>query len=253
VGTRAAYVTAMLAAAILMLSSALPLRSLPAVAARPVGAPVTTGGAPLRDRRYLAVSALNGVISVQFGLLTVGMPLWVTGHTRAPAATVAFLLVLNTALVALLQVRITRRVADVPSAGRAVFRAVLLLLLACLLYAAAGHGGAAVATGILALAVTAHSFGEMLSEAGGWELAFELADPRNAGAYQGVSQAGFAIGAALAPAAVTSTAITHGAPGWLLLGGTFLAAGTGTALIARQPALLAQRRGPAPRRWRRRK
>jgi MFS family permease len=89
-----------------------------------------------------------------------------------------------------------------------------------------------VATALLVLGVFAHSTGEVLAEAGGWELAFELADPRNAGAYQGVSQTGPAVGAMLAPAVVTGTAIEHGGPGWAVLAVTFLLAGAGTAVLA---------------------
>jgi MFS family permease len=229
IGTKLAYETAMLAAAALVLCSLLALRTLPIVAAAPRAA---SRRPPVRDRRYLAVAALNGVITMQFGVLTVGVPLWVTGHTRAPAATVALLLVLNTALVALCQVPLTRRIADVPSAGKAVFRAVVLLLTACLLYAAAASGHPVVAACVLVAAVVAHSFGEILSEAGGWQLAFDLADPRNAGAYQGISQTGFAIGTALAPATVTATALSHGTAGWVLLSALFLAAGAATAAIA---------------------
>jgi hypothetical protein len=232
VGTGTAYLIAMVVAALFVLLSAIPLHRLP----EPVVAVEhreRAGRSPLTDRRYLAVAALNGVITMQFGLLTVGMPLWVTRHTPAPAATVALLLVLNTTLVALLQVRAARRVTDVPAAGRAVLGATLLLLLACLLYAAAGSaGGPVVAAAVLVLAVLAHSGGEIISEAGGWELSFELADPHNAGAYQGVSQTGFAVGGMLAPAVVTATAISHGPPGWLLLGGLFVAAGAGTRAVS---------------------
>jgi len=223
----------MILAALFVFLSAIPLRSL----AEPVAAVVRTGTAgrsPLTDRRYLAVAALNGVITMQFGLLTVGMPLWVTLHTEAPAAIVALLLVLNTAIVALGQVAAARRVTDVPAAGRAVLGATLLLLLACLLYAAASAGGPVVAAAVLVLAVLAHSGGEIISEAGGWELSFELADARNAGAYQGVSQTGFAVGGMLAPAVVTATAISHGLPGWLLLGGLFVTAGAGTRAVSRR-------------------
>jgi hypothetical protein len=39
---------------------------------------------------------------------------------------------------------------------------------------------------------------------------------------------------------VTSTAINHGASGWLLLGGLFLAAGAGTFLVARTASLIRQ-------------
>jgi hypothetical protein len=220
----------MLAAACLVLSSAWPLRLLSDRAIAPRDA--RTDSSPLRDTRYLTIAALNGIITMQFGLLTVGMPLWVTQHTHAPAATVGLLLVVNTVIVALYQVRATRLVRDVPAAGRAVLLASLLLLLACLMYAAAAHFTAAMAVGVLVLAVLAHSAGEILSEAGSWELAFELADPRNIGAYQGVSQTGFAVGTALAPAVVTSTAIDHATFGWLLLGMIFVAAGAGTLLVA---------------------
>jgi hypothetical protein len=232
VGSRASYTMAVLIASLLALSALIPLRALPAV----TGADVEqagTGRRPSRDRRYLTTTALHAVISMQFGLLTVGMPLWVTGYTAAPDVTVALLLVFNTVLVTLCQVRATRLVRDVPSAGRAVFLGSALLGTACLCYAAAGSFGTVPAIVILILAVAAHTFGEIVSEAGGWELAFELADPRNTGAYQGVSQAGIAIGRAVAPMAVTSTAIALGPPGWLLLGGVFLAAGAGTAHSAR--------------------
>ncbi|WP_433307195.1 hypothetical protein ACQP2F_22855 [Actinoplanes sp. CA-030573] len=171
-------------------------------------------------------------MTIQFGVLTVGMPLWVTAHTRAPAATVALLLVLNTVVVALCQVRAARMVRDVPAAGRVVLSAAVALVVACGLYAAASRVVAAAAVAILVPAVLAHSLGEVLSEAGGWELAFELADPRAAGVYQGISQTGFAVGTAVAPAVVTSTAVNHGGPGWVVLAVMFLAAGVGTWGVA---------------------
>jgi hypothetical protein len=229
VQTRFAYAVAMLAAATLVLASAWPLRALPDARPSPTGP-----RAPLADRRYLGIAALNGVITMQFGLLTVGVPLWVAGRTAAPARTVALLLVLNTVVVTLSQIPAARLAADVRSAARAVLAAGVLLVVACLLYAGAGSGGTAVAVTLLVLGVLAHSGGEVLSEAGGWELAFELADPRFAGAYQGVSQTGFAVGTMLAPAVVTGTAVAHGTPGWLALGALFLAAAAGTwAIVAR--------------------
>jgi MFS family permease len=115
-----------------------------------------------------------------------------------------------------------------------VLIAAVALVVACALYAGSAHGPAVVAVALLVLAVLAQSTGEVLSEAGSWELAFELADPRNAGAYQGVSQTGMAVGTMLAPAVVTSTAVDHGLPGWILLAALFLAAGIGTLLIARR-------------------
>ncbi|MEU4161015.1 MFS transporter [Actinoplanes sp. NPDC026670] len=237
VGTRTAYVTAVLLAAVLILLALVPLRALPALSGGGGDRPAEVGRSPLGDRRYLTATALHAVVSMQFLLLTVGMPLWVTGHTSAPDVTVALLLLLNTALVSFLQVWSTRLVTDVPSAGRAVLLGTVLLLVACLGYAAAGYpGGAGLTTALLVAAVVAHSLGEIVTETGGWELAFEWADPAASGAYQGVSQAGVAIGRAVAPVVVTSTAVAFGLPGWLLLGGVFVAAGAATRALAR-PAL----------------
>ncbi len=93
VGTPADYVTAMLTASALVLASAIPLRGLPAPAGASTAAmpsrPARPSRSPLRDLRYVGIAALHGVLTIQFGLLTVRMPLWVTLHTRAPAPTVA--------------------------------------------------------------------------------------------------------------------------------------------------------------------
>lgn len=228
-GTPTAYIVAMLAASALVLASAAPLRGL---AATPAPLP-DRSGSPLRDSRYVGIAALYGILTIQFGLLTVGMPLWVTLHTRAPATTVALLLVVNTVLVAVFQVPAARLVTDVRAAGRTVIVSSVLLVLTCLLYAAAAPLPAGAAVAVLVLALVAASAAEVLSEAGAWSLAFELADPRYAGAYQGISQTGFAAGTMLAPVAVTSTAIAHGTAGWLFMATLFLAAGAGTHRLAR--------------------
>jgi len=236
IGTATAYLVAMGTTAALVLGSSLTLRRLPSPPAGPgrVGRGRRAGRSPLRDRLYLSVTALNGVLSIQFGLLTVGVPLWVAGHTRAPAATVAVILVLNTVLVALFQVRVARRSPDVRSAGRAVAVAGGLLAVACLLYTGAAAAGVWVAVAVLLAAAVAHSFGEVYAESGGWTIAFDLADPDNAGAYQGVSQTGMAIGAMLAPAVITTTVLDHGVLGWAALGAGFAAAGGATAVLVRR-------------------
>lgn len=255
VDTASAYRTAMVATAVLLLCAVVPLvrlpRRVPELAARMFAdasgadtpdtatgdAPVGDGRAPhpLRDRTYVASVVLNAVVAVQFGVMTVGVPLWVAS-TDAPTAVVSALLVVNTALVALLQVRASRGTHEVRAAGRAVRRGALLLAGACVLYAAAGYGNLVAATALLLLAAVAHSLGEVLSEAGGWGMAFELADPRRAGAYQGLSQTGYALAGMVAPVLVTALPIQFGTPGWLALGAIFVGAGAGAAWVARRAA-----------------
>lgn len=248
VDTAAAYRTAMVATAVLLLGAVVPLvrlpRRVPELATRMLAGtpdtatdhtPVGDGPAPhpLRDRTYVASVVLNAVVAMQFGVMTVGVPLWVA-TTDAPTAVVSALLVVNTLLVALLQVRASRGTHEVRAAGRAVRRGTLLLAGACVLYAAAGHGSIVAATALLLLAAVAHSLGEVLSEAGGWGMAFELADPRRAGAYQGLSQTGYALAGMAAPVVVTALPIRFGTPGWLALGAIFVAAGVGAAWVARR-------------------
>jgi MFS family permease len=232
VDTAAAYRVAMVTIGILVLLSGIPLRGL-----RRTGSTVTRvterGRSPLTDRGYLAVTALYTILSMQFGLLTVGLPLWVTGRTHAPAVTVAVLIAMNTVLVALFQVPASRGTHEVPLAGRAVFRASAALAVACGLYAAAVAGEPSIAVALLVAGGLAHAAGEVLCEAGSWGLAFELADPASAGAYQGVSTTGAALGNMLAPLVVTATAIDHGTAGWAFLAALFLAAGAGTLAVAK--------------------
>jgi MFS family permease len=252
IDTAAAYRTAMVATAVLLLGAVVPLvtlpRRVPGLAARMLQDAQTPSDAddggddapadaphPLRDRTYVASVALNAVVAMQFGVMTVGVPLWVAS-TDAPTAVVSALLVVNTAVVALLQVRASRGTHDVRGAGRAVRRGAVLLAAACVLYAAAGHGSIVAATALLVLAAVAHSLGEVLSEAGGWGMAFELADPRRAGAYQGLSQTGYALAGMAAPVVVTALPVRFGTPGWLALGAIFVVAGAGAAAVASRAA-----------------
>ncbi|NYD42942.1 MFS transporter [Nocardioides panaciterrulae] len=245
-GTAAAYRSTMIGTAVLTGAATVPMaglrRRVPRLAATMAGTRTPEGGrargrSPLRDRTYLASVALNSVIAMQFGIQTVGVPLWIAGATAAPTVMVSVLMVINTVFVALCQVRASRGTHDIRHAGRVVRRGTLLLAAACLVYGVAGHTGpgpvgTAVAVLLLVGAELLGSAAEVRTEAGGWGLAFELADPTSAGAYQGLSSTGYALGNMVAPLLVTATAIRHGLPGWVLLAVVFAAAGVAVAALA---------------------
>jgi len=180
---------------------------------------------PLTDLPYLAVTGLNALLSLQFAVLTVGIPLWVVRDTNAPRAVVSASMILNTVLVVAFQVRATRATRDQRSAARALRLSGLLLAVSCL-GIAAGHGlpGGAAAVVLLA-AVALETAGEVLSQAGGWLLSYDLADPRATGAYQGVFNAGASAGLMAGPAVVTATALGHGAVGWAVPAALFALGG----------------------------
>ncbi|WP_022889220.1 MFS transporter [Agromyces italicus] len=191
---------------------------------------------PWRDPRYLWLTALSGIFGMQFGVGELGVPLWITRETSAPEVLIAALLILNTTIVVIFQVPMSRGTHDLRVAGRVSAIAAWLMAGACLVYAAAAGLPTGFAVAVLVIAATAHAFAEVLSQAGGWGLSFELADPVRAGTYQGVFGMGYSVGALAAPLVVNATAISHGFSGWAILAAIFLASGLGTWWIARRAA-----------------
>ncbi|MGN6324770.1 MFS transporter [Pseudolysinimonas sp.] len=194
------------------------------------------GRSPWRDPRYLALSALSGLFAVQFAVGEFGVPLWVARDTAAPRPVISALLIVNTVLVIVFMVPLSRGTHRIRTAGRLTVVAGLLMAAACAIYAVAGAVPALAAVVVLVAAAAVHAFAEILSQAGGWGLSFELADPDRMGAYQGVFGTAYAVGAAVGPALITLTAIQHGGAGWAALGGILLAAALGIGLIARRAA-----------------
>jgi MFS family permease len=196
---------------------------------------------PWRDPRYLLLTLFSAMFGMQFGVAEVGVPLWITHATTAPDATVSVLLISNTVLVVLFQVRLSRNTHDLRVAGRVSLIAGVLMAGACLVYAAAAGLPVAAAVSVLLLALVAHTFAEILSQAGGWGLSFELADPVRAGAYQGVFGMTFSIASLVAPLLVNATAIALGFAGWAILAAVFLGSAVGIAVIAFRAAREQQR------------
>lgn len=201
-----------------------------------------SGRSPYRDAHFLWLTGLMGVFGIQFGLFEVGVPLWVVAHTIAPDVLVSPLLLVNTIVVVLLQVRMSRGTGTFSGAGRAMRNAGVLMVLACALWAGAGWVGGegwlpvAIAAAILLAAALVHSLAEITSSAAGWSLSFDLASQDRMGSYQGVYGTGYALGAMIAPAVVTMTAINLGTAGWAILAAMFAAAAAGVVVIARRAA-----------------
>ncbi|WP_394162749.1 MFS transporter [Galactobacter valiniphilus] len=194
---------------------------------------------PYRDARYLLLTLLNGAFSIQFGLFGVAVPLWVVNHTEAPSAAVSVLLIINTAVVASLSVRLSRGAGDLPGAARAMARAGWLMAAACGLWAWGGFLPLWLALVVLVAAAIAHSLAEVLSSAAGWAMSYELAPPEQMGAYQGVFGTGFALSNMVAPVVVTVTAVNMGPLGWGILAFGFLACALGLVALVKA----AQRQG----------
>lgn len=222
--TREAYVALVLGNAVSCVLAAVVLLRLPRGVRRTAAEAGSTLLA-LRDRPYLAVTALSSVLGLHYALLEVAVPLWVVRHTDAPITVVALLFLVNTACCVLLQVRVARVATDVPTSATAVRRGGHLLGLSCLVFAASTLGGPALAVAVLVAAALVNVAGELYTAAGAWGLGFGLAPEHAQGQYQGLSSTGFAAAQGLGPLLVTATAV-QGVWGWAALAVLFAGAGS---------------------------
>ncbi|GAA2139232.1 MFS transporter [Nocardioides koreensis] len=192
-------------------------------------APARAAGEPrlavLRDRPFVVVTLLNGVVAMHFVVMTLAIPLWIAAHTEAPTSMVAVLLVLNTVAVAVFQVRLTRGADDVMSSARAMVIGCGWIAAGFVVMSFSSGTSAAVAVVLLVLGAAIHVVGEMVSSGGQWGISMGLAPDDRQGQYQGFAGLGFSISNVVAPTLIALLCIEWGRPGWWVMGGLVLGAG----------------------------
>ncbi|MFF4696205.1 MFS transporter [Streptomyces chattanoogensis] len=231
VGTLTAYQLLIIGNAIAFAASAAILVLLPPVEPEPaVDSPRWIA---LRDRPYLVLTVLDGVMAIQFKVLTVAIPLWIVEATTAPPWLISGTMLLNTVLVIALQVRAGRNV-DSPVAGAGAYRrSGMAFLLSCALVSLSAGTPAWAAGTLLLTAVLIHTIGELWHSAAGFEVSFGLAPKHATGQYLGVFGLGAGLAEALGPALLISACITWGRPGWYVVGALFAVTGLAAPLAVR--------------------
>jgi MFS family permease len=223
VGTLTAYHLMVVGNAIAFALSAAILVLLPPVT------PSRLGGGPrriaLRDRPYLLLTALDGVMAVQFKVLTVAIPLWLVGATTAPHWLISGTMLTGTVIVVAFQVRASRGVDSPTACGNAYRRAGVAFLVSCALISLAAGIPAWAAATLLVAAVVVHTIGELWHSAAGFEVSFALAPQHATGQYLGVFGLGAGLAEALGPGLLIALCITWGRPGWYVVGALFLLTG----------------------------
>ncbi|WP_305788044.1 MFS transporter [Symbioplanes lichenis] len=222
--TIGAYRWLILANGVFLLVAAGAASTLPVVRVRPAPA-VGSRWIALRDRPYLALAVLDGILSIQFRVLTVAIPLWIVTVTRAPGWTVAAVVVLNTAVVVLFQVRVGRGIDTPVRGGRAMRRSGVMFFLACVVVSWAAGVPSWAAAALLLIGVAVHSVGELWHAAGGFELSNVLAPRHATGQYLGVFGIGMGLAESVGPFLLTSLCIAWGRPGWYVVGALLIGAG----------------------------
>lgn len=222
--SKAGYLALFLAAGVLFVVSGLSF-----LRVRNVPSPPRESDGPslpvLRDHPYAVVALLNTVLVMSDPVLTVAVPIWITLHTTAPASFYTIILLVNTAVVILFQVRVSRGTENVPGGARAWLRAGVALALCSAVFAFAAGRPVWLACVLLVVGALLHVMGEMLHGAGAWSLSFGLAPDHAQGQYQGLFEMSNQLGTTVAPLAITAALTGLGALGWAVFAGVFLLAG----------------------------
>lgn len=194
----------------------------------PVEAGTVVGGPrwiALRDHPYLLLTALDGIMAIQFKVLTVAIPLWLVGATTAPHWLISGTMLTGTVIVVAFQVRASRGVDSPAAGGKAYRRAGVAFLVSCSLISLAAGVATWAAAALLISAVVVHTVGELWHSAAGFEVSFALAPHHATGQYLGVFGLGAGLAEALGPGLLIALCITWGRPGWYVVGALFLLTG----------------------------
>jgi MFS family permease len=230
--TLTAYQVLFLVNAATFLIGALVTARLPRFAPMPTP-PGTRRLVALRDKPFIAYTVLNGVMSLQYAVITFALPLWIATETSAPRWMVGAVLLINTLGVVALQVWVGRKVKTVGQGAAAMRVAGLVFLVACVGSALAADLPAWAAVAVLIAAVAVHSVGEMCHAAAVFALSFELAPAHAQSEYVGLQDMGLGAAFAVAPAVLGAICLGMGQVGWLLFGGLLVAAGMATVPVVR--------------------
>jgi MFS family permease len=191
----------------------------------------------LTDHPYLALALLCGVLAMGDSILVIGVPLWIVTHSTLPHGLAAWLFGLNSLLVVVLQVRVSRGATTLPGARRLLVRAGFALGGACVLIALSRRQPGPVVVGCLLLAVVLLTLGELWSSAASWKFRYDLAPEPAQGVYGGLFALGSSVHLVLGPVLVTGLTQRLLDVGWLSVAAGFaavsLAAGPAVTWAAR--------------------
>jgi MFS family permease len=194
-----------------------------------VAAPHSTRSAPaggrwaaLRDRRLLALTMYDGVISLWQPILNIGFPLWLATRTHAAIGLVGVLYAVNTLTCVGLQFPIGSMVSTPHRALRSYALAAALLALACVVFAAAPTLGGIATIAAFVAAIATLTLAEITGVGAAWTLSFALAPDEQRGAYLSAFGLGRTVSTRVAgPLLMTSVVLALDTRGWLLLATLF--------------------------------
>lgn len=187
----------------------------------------------LRDRPFLVITFMGGLLALNWGMLDSGVPLWITNHAHAPLWLMGVLMGGNAAAMVIFQHRASKASETVPGAARTGLWSGILLAVSCVVFAVSYHQSATVVAVVLLIAASVHVVGELFFVASGWGLSVGLTPEDAHGEYQGMFGTGYAAAMVLAPGLMTLLLVEWRVAGWFALAALYLVGGVGTVLATR--------------------
>jgi MFS family permease len=197
--------------------------------------------------QYLVLTALNFLLSFFDALLLVAMPVWVLQHTDAPRATVSVLFVMNTVLVVLFQIPVSKLATGLRRTTRMVTWAGVVMAGSGISFAVSGASGGWLAVAWLVVAVVALSLGEVIANSATWNLSIVLAPEQVRGRYLSIFNLSLAGERVLGPIIVTSLLLGSGTVGWVGAAVVFVITGLAGERVALSAA--ARQQGALTEAW----
>ncbi|MFI6422448.1 MFS transporter [Streptomyces sp. NPDC050842] len=203
------------------------------VAASTDATPSAKPSNPWRDRGFLAFTAGDGVFFLHDSILQVALPLWIVHATEAPVGLAPLLLVLNSALVVIFQVPLSRFGATTEAARRLYTPLAVLFATGTLAVAASALTGRTLSITALITAAVVLTFAEMIHTIASWEISVALAPDDAQGAYLGVHGLAQSTQRFAGPLLMTGL-VSTGPLGWPLLGAALVATCTAQNRLVRR-------------------
>lgn len=192
----------------------------------PVSSPVTTGPVGrsagtktvLKDRRYITVCLLNGLLALHFEILFFALPLWIALRTASPAWIASVALSINTAMVVLMQIPVSRRVQDIRKAKKFVRCSGVIFFVSCCILGGSALVDTALAIGLLIACSVVYTVGEMFHSGAEFVFSFDLAPDSAQGEYQSAFALARGVSRAAGPGCLSWIIAWGGPLGWVVIG-----------------------------------
>ncbi|MFD6297235.1 MFS transporter [Streptomyces sp. NPDC060235] len=222
VGSKDAYLAGFVLDSVTFVASALVQQGLPSQErsprdkhAQPTASPWRTA---LKDRRYAAVTVLNGFLFFHQSVLFLGIPLWIASTNEIPKVLATVIFLMNMAITILLQVKFSEGMENLRTAAVAWRRSALAISLACVLVyvAARAHGDAVQILAVLSAALL-FTFGELWHSSTEMEVSTRLVPEEQHGLYQGIFALGRDAAQTAGPFLAALFCVSLNPDGWLIL------------------------------------